>query len=376
MNNNNNRYPGFRLSSEDGNISRLGSSRRYDDDIYSDGRRPAAGNSNPRAAVKKKKKAKNVVAVVACIAVMIASVAAVGGVYLWSQMQIEEDFSAKGWEGNEQYITHDKDIINVLICGIDIDDENPGRVRSNLTDTMMVASLNTETKQVSVLNIPRDTYVGTETYNGKINSIYSNQNTKSDYVGLNGLRKFLYEKYFISTDHYVTIQMDGFRKVVDSIGGVECDVPHTFTLDGMTIKKGLQLLNGKQAERFVRERKSFATGDFGRIESQQTFLKAFAKKVLGTGKIDLAKLVMENNSYLTSDMGSPDKLLAFAEKLKGVDVETMTFNVVPVNGAMVGTQSVQKIDAEKFAEIINLYFPNKDKDGNVTYIEPDMLTVK
>ena len=373
--NNNNKYPGFKPLTGDGNIryadaprgSRRPRGYRDDTAVYSN-------NFSLNGSKKKKKNKKNIVAIITCIAVIIASVLAVGGVYFYSRDWIQEEDG--DWDGNAIYKTQDENIINVLICGIDTDTENPGRVEADLTDTMMIASLNTKTKQATVLSIPRDTYVGNETFNGKINAIYNNQNNKSDYKGLDGLRKFLYEKYFLSTDHYVTIQMDGFRKVIDAIGGVECDVPHTFTLDGMTIKKGLQTLNGAQAERFVRERKSFINGDFGRIESQQAFLKAFAKKVLGTGKIDLAKLIMTANPYIKSDMGSVDELIKFSENLKGVDAETMSFNVIPVNGAIVGEQSVQKIDAEKFAEIINSFFPRMDANGNVEYVTADMLDVR
>ena len=374
--NNNNKFPGFKFSDDGVNIRHTTGPGRYDNNvIYSGsqgGGRSASGGQKPPA--NRKKKGKSIAAIITCITVIVVAVLSVGGVYLWSRTNIKPDSTAIDWK-NREYVKNDADVINVLICGIDIDKENPGRDNNNLTDTMMIASLNTKTRQVSVLSIPRDTYVGNETYSGKINEIYKSKNASSSYHGLTGLSDYILANFFISIDHYLTIDMVGFRSVVDSIGGVECDVPHTFTLDGMTIKEGFQKLDGKQAERFVRERHSFINGDFGRMESQQAFLKAFAKKVLGLGTKDLGMLVVKAHPYLSSDMGSINELKEFSKKLKGVDVETMTFNTIPVNGAMVGGLSVQKIDREAFAELINQYFPRKDAAGNVTIVDAEMLDV-
>ena len=374
--NNNNKFPGFKFSDDEVNIRHTTSPNNYDNNAIYSGSRGGGGQrpSNGQRPPAKKKKGKSIAAVITCIAVIVVSVFAVGGVYVWSRTNLKEDPKASDWE-NRVYEKNDADVINVLICGIDVDKENPGRDNNNLTDTMMIASLNTKTRQVTVLSIPRDTYVGNETYSRKINEIYKSESIYSKYHGLTGLSEYILENFFISIDHYLTIDMVGFRSVVDSIGGVECDVPHTFTLDGMTIEKGFQKLNGKQAERFVRERHSFINGDFGRMESQQAFLKAFAKKVLGLGTKDLATLVVKTHPYLSSDMGSVNELKEFSKKLKGVDVETMTFNTIPVNGAMVGGLSVQKIDREAFADLINQYFPRKDAEGNVAIVEPEMLDV-
>lgn len=94
----------------------------------------------------------------------------------------------------------------------------------------------------------------------------------------------------INIDHYVKIDLDAFRKIVDTVGGVEVDVPQDMDYEDpvqdlyIHLDAGLQTLNGEQAEQLVRFRK-YPTGDEGRIEVQQLFLKALAEKVLSSESI-------------------------------------------------------------------------------------------
>lgn len=170
-----------------------------------------------------------------------------------------------------------------------------------LTDFIMVAQYNPNTRQVSLLSIPRDTNVGNATIDGKLNSIYA-------YSGRNAEKVVAKVKELTGVDiqHYVVFDAKILRKVVDEIGGVTVDVPINMNYDDpyqdlyIHLKKGVQKLTGAQAEQFVRFRSGYANADLGRIDTQHQFIKALISEVLkpaNIGKINnLIKIVIEGTS--------------------------------------------------------------------------------
>src|SRR5699024_10159884 len=104
--------------------------------------------------------------------------------------------------------------------------------RGKLTDVIMVVQIDLETGSVSALQIPRDTWVGTNvSETGKINAVYG-------LSGIDGLAEVIYDRLLIPIDHYVTVDMDGFIAIVDAIGGVTITIDETFTLEGVTFTPG------------------------------------------------------------------------------------------------------------------------------------------
>lgn len=175
---------------------------------------------------------------------------------------------------NEQSIK--SSTINLLVCGIDDDiDRN-----QSLTDVIMLISIDFEKNSASILQIPRDTYVGQSINTGsswKINSIYSHASDKN---GPQALAQYIAETFQIPIDHYLTITMDGFRRAVDSIGGVTIDIPYRIVFDSASIlNPGVQTLNGTKSEWFVRYREGYAMGDLDRVKAQRIFVAALAQKV-------------------------------------------------------------------------------------------------
>lgn len=157
---------------------------------------------------------------------------------------------------------------NILVTGCD-------KV-SGLYDAMMLVSVDTERERICVLQLPRDTYA---------------EYTEGSYRKLNGaarslggdeeLCEFLEKTWGITLDGYVSLDLDSFRNIVDTLGGVEIelerDMRYTDEEQGLYIdlNKGTHLLNGRQAEMLVRYRKGYADGDLGRIDMQKRFLAAF-----------------------------------------------------------------------------------------------------
>jgi anionic cell wall polymer biosynthesis LytR-Cps2A-Psr (LCP) family protein len=137
-------------------------------------------------------------------------------------------------------------------------DHRPGQTRGR-SDTIIVVRVDTETDRVDMLSIPRDSRIPIEGH-GLDKAGHANA-----YGGPALAVKTIREYTGIPINHYVEIDFEGFTAVVDEMGGV--------TLDG---KK----LNGAAALEFVRNRKSYAKGDFARVENQQRFLVALMAEAL------------------------------------------------------------------------------------------------
>jgi LCP family protein required for cell wall assembly len=186
--------------------------------------------------------------------------------------------------------------INVLILG-----ENQG-----LTDTIMLASFDTEIKRVDLISVPRDTYYERPDYPGaalqKINSVYKSEGSEDDpEKGAVAMAKAVSDVLSGVPIHFYEIyDDDDIRKIVDAMGGIEIDVPMNMKYTDkkqklyIDLKKGKQTLTGDQAVQFLRFRKGYKTGDIGRVEAQQNFMKEAFKQSIGLGFPKVAKTVMDN----------------------------------------------------------------------------------
>lgn len=164
---------------------------------------------------------------------------------------------------------------------------------AGLSDTLLLLNINTERKTITTISIPRDTYVSGR----KINEYYSK-------FGIEKLIDMIYQVTGIKADHYAVIDMGGFEKVIDLLGGIEVDVPKDIydrsfpAQDGsytaFSIKAGRQHLNGSTALKYVRSRKS--TSDFDRAQRQQVVLKAIKDK-LSRMDVSAASIEVYNTLY-------------------------------------------------------------------------------
>lgn len=209
--------------------------------------------------------------------------------------------------------------INVLIMGTD-------KVGLN-TDVMLVANINPITKQIHVVSIPRDTkvqYKGTH----KINSIYGKGKAEltKEVVG---------EIIENPIDYSVVANPEGFRNIIDILGGVEVDVPRNMNYDDydqdlhIHLKKGLQVLDGKKSEQFVRYRHGYVEGDLGRIEAQQIFFKALVEQKLKPQYILKADKILEQIfKYVKTDIPF-DVAVKYALAAKDMPSENISFLSLP-----------------------------------------------
>ena len=170
-----------------------------------------------------------------------------------------------------------------------------------LTDFIMLCQFNPNTREASLMSIPRDTFVGNASYDGKINSVYANK-------GVNKILEKVTEITGVQVEHYVIFDAKLLKKVVDAIGGVTVNVPINMDYDDpvqnlhIHLKKGVQTLKGDAAEGFVRFRKNndltgYPNGDIGRVAAQQSFIKAMIEQMLKPENIknvsNIVKIVLD-----------------------------------------------------------------------------------
>lgn len=190
-----------------------------------------------------------------------------------------------------------------VILLIGCDNREKGEVARS--DTIMLAFLNNDTGEISLLSIPRDSYVniaGTST-NTKINHAFSSGGVK--------LTKATVEQLTgISIDNYALVDFNGFKEVVDAIGGVTINVDTRMykPSEGIDLYEGEQVLDGADALAFCRYR-GYSNGDFGRIEHQQMFLSALADQLLSASTItSIPELVKIAYEYVETDISLSDAI--------------------------------------------------------------------
>ncbi|MGN9864938.1 LCP family glycopolymer transferase [Bacillus swezeyi] len=163
---------------------------------------------------------------------------------------------------SEQKETEPHDPISILLLGID---ERPGD--KGRPDSMIVMTVNPKTKKTTMTSIPRDTRVFIRSKNdfSKMNSAYT-------YGGIEGTVQTVEQFLNIPINYYIKINMDGFKDIVDAVGGVTVNNRIDFTLEGVHLSKGKQHLDGKAALTYARMRKDDPRGDFGRQERQREII--------------------------------------------------------------------------------------------------------
>ncbi|MGH2699677.1 MAG: LCP family protein [Actinomycetota bacterium] len=196
---------------------------------------------------------------------------------------------------NVEPVERREDPFNVLLVGSDSRegltekqkqqlgaDDVEGGGEAERADTLILAHIDPETSKVTMVQFPRDLWVQVGKRKDKINAalIGGPERIVGTVEELTGL----------SINHYVQVNIAGFRDLIQAIGGVEVCVPEPIPFDkqtGLEVTEdqvGMVQFNGDDALRFVRSR-AFATGDFERIQNQQKFIAAALDKVLSSSTI-------------------------------------------------------------------------------------------
>lgn len=176
---------------------------------------------------------------------------------------IDREASEKRATDQELSLT-EQDPFSVLLLGVDEREDDRGR-----SDTVVVMTINPAEKSTKMVSVPRDTYteiVGRGTTD-KINHAYA-------FGGIEMSLDTVENLLDIPIDYVMQVNMEGFKDIVDAVGGVE--VNNTMAFDDYPA--GTIQLNGDEALGYVRMRKQDPEGDFGRQNRQKQVIQAIMKE--------------------------------------------------------------------------------------------------
>lgn len=213
-----------------------------------------------------------------------------------------------------------------LILGVDKDEERAegstygSSDSSYRSDTIILARIDPQNKKVTLVSIPRDTYVDLGS-NGKqkINAAYSLGGAAyavqvvSQFAGVN-------------ISHYVEVDMDGAAAIIDQVGGVTVNLPVPVQdpdYTGLDLPAGEQTLDGTTAALLCRARHAYDAyggGDFYRAANQRMVIGAVAQKVLSSDPVTMASTVSTMAGYVTTDM-DVQTIVSLASKFSGMDID-------------------------------------------------------
>lgn len=172
-------------------------------------------------------------------------------------------------EKREEKITLKKqEPFSVLLLGVDERPNDRGR-----SDTIIVLTVNPNKESIQMVSIPRDTrteIIG-KGFEDKINHAYAFGGME---MAIDTVENFL----DIPIDYYVQVNMEGFKDLIDAVGGVTVENDLAFTQDGYHFPEGTITLYGDEALAFVRMRKNDPRGEFGRQLRQRQIIEAIIKE--------------------------------------------------------------------------------------------------
>lgn len=288
------------------------------------------------------------------LAVLIFSAVSYGAYFTWKIHNASRKMNAENKNGSS-YINSVETIISTVVSPKhkSLEGEENGRINilllgvagenwpgKNLTDTIMIASIDTKNKKVALLSLPRDLYVeipGTN-YSTKINQIY--QYGLKNNEGVELIKKTAENVTGLDIQYFLAVDFEGFKKVIGDIGGINIMVERdiydprypgpNYSYETFEISKGLRHMNGDTALKYARERHDDPEGDFGRAKRQQQVIQAVKNRAFSVqtflNPITLNNLLNTLGNHVKTNIGLSE-IESFIALSGKVDTQNIT-NVV------------------------------------------------
>lgn len=192
----------------------------------------------------------------------------------------------KNWATNDGEKMSSKNVLNVMLLGIDSE--------SNLSDSIILLSLNKKTQKINIVSFYRDTYIYIQPESkkprfAKLNSAYSSGGAKCTV-------KTIENNYKIKIDEYALVDYDTFPKIINALGGVTVNIKENEAKQlnkefGYNLKSGKTKLNGEEALCYSRIRYSDADADVSRTRRQRTVLTSLLDSINNASISEIDKLI-------------------------------------------------------------------------------------
>ena len=261
------------------------------------------------------------------------------------------------------------DKATVMIMGVDERADDVGR-----SDTLMIATLDPDKNQAALLSVPRDTRVKIKGHGfDKINAAYA-------YGGRKLTQETIESLLNTHIDHYIKINVHGFTKIIDALGGIDIDVEKRMYYedpwddDGglyIDLQPGMQHMDGKTAITYVRYRDE--EGDIGRIKRQQNFMKAVMDKLVSPTIIPkLPAIVSAVSDSVETDM-SVSEILSFLGTLQDAKDNGLKSEMLPGKPVYIEGISYWVPDISKTRQILANTLGIKINQSITTSIHEDNI---
>lgn len=291
--------------------------------------------------------------------------------------------------------------VNFLLMGKGGPEQTDG---PDLTDTIMIASIDPCNKEAGLLSIPRDLAVKMESgETSKINAVYAltkmsaeangTSEEDADKQGIDAIEKIVEEVSGIPIHFYAMIDYRAFEQAVDAVGGVDVNVEEPvfenmlihgkpYTLD---VEKGTQYFDGLRALAYSRSRYTSARGDFSRSERQRELIVALREKIFSLGTfsnpIKISQLMDSFGGRVTTNIGVPDdvsKLYNVGQEIDASRIKSVSLvdepNVLIQSGSFGGLGSIQvPVAGIHNYEEINKFVRTTFVDGFIKSESPEIV---
>ena len=230
------------------------------------------------------------------------------------------------------------------------------------TDVNMTVTVNPNTHQIIISNLPRDSWIKNPYYNDKRDKL-----THLGLAGIDNTLKGLGNIYGIEIPNYMIVNFDTFMVIIQALKGVTIDNPYAFTaIDGQYFPEGTIGLDGAAALMYVRERQNLPDGDFGRNMHQQIVMRAIIEKICSPDIMMQINSIIDgmNGMFLTNI--SMNSIWALVNKQLDEGIE---WNIVNYH---VGGETGMEICASATGQYLSVVYPY---DNQIEFVRNEIQKV-
>lgn len=282
------------------------------------------------------------------ILLVCGSVAYFAHAYFSAMSSVQQAYRGTG--KTSQLISQKKPI-SILILGVDQGIE--GRHDRGNSDTMILATMNPEKKEATMTSIPRDLLADIKGdgrgegkyYMFRVNSAYQVGGSK-------GATRTVKALLNAPISYYMEVNMKALESMVEALGGVDVNVPFTFTYH-THFKKGKQHLNGKEALDYVRMRKEDPKGDYGRQMRQRQVINDIVRKGMSVNSItNYRKILKVFAKYVKTNL-TFDDMLSIAMNYRGC-TQNIKSGYIQGHNVWIGAAAMQVASTKELQRVSDL----------------------
>ena len=308
------------------------------------------------------------IALLSVLAIFLVLTLATGGLALWVRHSIASgmEFIADPFADiptrapQQKVAAGEEPAVNILVLGTDsrtsASDPSQWKEGAQRTDAIMIVQVSGDRKTVSVMSIPRDSWVEIPGHGqGKINAAYS-------YGGPSLTIHTVENLTGIHIDHFAVANFESFVALTNEIGGVRVNLKTPQTLAGKELGAGAQVLNGQQALAYTRERSSLPNGDFDRVKRQQTWMRSIVSRVLTNGTLSsptalYSFLKTASRTVAVDESFTLNQMQSLALETRHLHSNDIAFMTVPTagTGTSADGQSIVTLDADADAPLFKAF---------------------